>query len=314
MAGREGGVSQGLTPNTRPDGTIQLVVGLLQIGSTPRTRQNKRRRSLLNDFSILVRGVLALSALGLGVAHADDGDIDLVGPTGESSLSLRGGYQRAIDTVDDGFGSTARGRFTGFNLAPGAVLAINDRLSVFGHAYWTMASRYDSPSSGNFAAARTRTGTQYQGADLGLAVNLMGASSGQPGFRLNGLFGYSKPDVGHAQYTLSLQPQYRFNDVYALSSSVSIARTPGQSRTLFAQVATLWRLAPQWSLTPSIGWQQFQSDNTNYRSNAWSEGMGLTYRVDPLWSASVGLDLQQFSAPSVTVNSTNLSLGLRRSL
>jgi hypothetical protein len=240
--------------------------------------QNQLRRNSYYSAFLLVLAAIAKTA------SADDADIDVVGPTGKSSMAFLVQQYRynsdQVNTVTHATNGSVKSETTYLTLS--AIYAITERVSLTGAIPWTTNSNVTATWLGN-SQSKHDSGA---GGNFGVAAKLIGQQT-DTGPTLVGAIGVSKGEGSNVSQYLTLQPQYRFSPQTLITLNMSIRHQVNSPRTQSLAANFLWRIGHDFTVIPTLraSWVDASNTYSSYRETV--AGATLTYHPNPTWSASV---------------------------
>jgi long-subunit fatty acid transport protein len=223
--------------------------------------------------------------LASGVVWADDGDVDIVGPTGRSSIAVTDvNYNYRNDQFLQGISQQqGDGHQSGNTLTISGIYAVNDRISVSAALPWNISDSFTF----NWQGTSQTTNNTGVGDALGVSAILLN-NTGQ-GFKLVGSIGTSRSPGFGAAYYAALQPQYRIDSDLLLTANFGVQHQTDYTGSYYANLNLLWRVTPSLSIVPSIGLVYTESADTYSSLYSRSVELAATYHINPQWAASASV-------------------------
>ena len=260
---------------------------------------------------------LLLSLLAGSAAFADDEAVNVVGPSGRSSIALT---ENTFDYNNDAYlrGTTTLGgndHQTGDTLDVSGVYAISSKVNITASLYRDCAAENTFTWMGN----RDITNQDGVGEDLGVSAVVI--DHGGPGFKLVAAAGATHFEGFTPVYYANLEPQYRFDDALLLTSSFGVQHESGYAGSAYAALNLVWKITSSFSVVPSVGVTRYRADGYWSGYTQSTEELSATYHIDHHWSVSAsvthGSDTTQtsdfYANDLANAHSYNYGVGLRRS-
>jgi hypothetical protein len=238
-------------------------------------------------------------------AKADDGDVDIVGPTGRSSIAIAdANLNYRNDQILQGMSQQAGdGHQTENTLTVSGIYAVNDRVSVSAALPWNLSDSYTFNWQGN-SQTTSNTGV---GDALGVSAILLN-NIGQ-GFKLVGSIGTDRSAGFGAAYYAAIQPQYRFDNNLLLTSNFGMQHQTGYNASEYVNLNLLWRVTPSLSIVPSIGLMHIEGTNTYSGYYSRTAELAATYHVNYNWAVSASATWSEQSTQTTDTYSNDIANG-----
>jgi len=258
---------------------------------------------------------LLLSLLASGAAFADDAAVDVVGPSGRSSIAITENAFNFHSNADVDGGTMPGGNDhqTGETLAVSGVYAVSSRVNITASLSWDYASENTFTWQGDSQT------TNQNGIGESLGVSAVLIDNNGAGFKLIAAAGSTHNEGYDPVYYASLGPQYRFDDKLLLTSSFGVQHEAGFSGSAYAVANLVWKVTPSFSVVPSLGATRYRASEYWSGYTQSTEELSATYHIDRDWSVSASLThgAQTTQTSSYYVNdladahSYNYGIGLR---
>lgn len=227
-----------------------------------------------------------MMTLATGPAIADDLDVEVIGPSNRSSVS--------ITDLNYHFSANQRSNLDG--LVEGS---FKQSLNVFAvSGIWALSPQLNLTWSLPYSTHNSMTnvwqgnvqelGQTGVGGALGISAAFVGDDKAAQGFKLTGYAGSNKFNGENAVYFGMLQPQYKLSEQFTLASNVGLQHQSNAGSSEILALNLVWHAAPDVTIIPSASVAHYEPANGYAGFHTFGLGLSMTYHLDREWAISAG--------------------------